>query len=95
MMADHECIIGLLNIFGESELATVAMLKDHIADRIKRNINLREMGLPLSSSLYEKEWSIKDYCDRRRTTNLSRFNYCPECGKRINWKKIKEADGNG
>jgi hypothetical protein len=94
MMGEHECVVGLLNISSESELATVAMLKDHIADRIRRNSYLREMGLPFSDWLYDKEWSLKDYCDKRRSTNLTRFDYCPECGKKIDWKRIKEADGN-
>ena len=33
-------------------------------------------------------YSFKDYCDRRKSTNLTRFEFCPYCGKKIDWKKI-------
>ena len=43
-----------------------------------------------------EEWphfySFKDYCDRRKSTNLARFKFCPYCGKKIDWKKIKEEN---
>ena len=43
-----------------------------------------------------EEWhgfySFKDYCDRRKSTNLERFEFCPYCGKKIDWKKIKKED---
>lgn len=47
-----------------------------------------------------KEWphfySFKDYCDFRKSTNMNRFYYCPHCGKKIDWNKIKSEDkGNG
>ena len=89
-MADHECVVGLLNISSESELATVAMLKDHVVSRIERNRQLRDLGVSIGNWLYEKEWTLKDYCDRRKSTNLSRFDFCPACGKKIDWKRIKE-----
>lgn len=30
-----------------------------------------------------------NYCDKRTSTNLTQFNYCPLCGKKIDWKAIK------
>ena len=91
-MANHGCVIGLLNLSSESELATVAMLKDHIVDRVERNRQIRELGVSIGSWLYEKEWTLKDYCDKRKSTNLSRFDFCPECGKKIDWKRIKDGE---
>ena len=38
-------------------------------------------------------YSFKDYCDKRKSTNLTRFEFCPYCGKKIDWKKIK-SEGN-
>ena len=35
-------------------------------------------------------YSLKDYCDRRRATNFQHFNYCPCCGQKIDWDKIRE-----
>lgn len=92
-MANHECVIGLLGFCEGAELTTVTRLKDHIEERIEHNRYLREMGISLSSWLFQKEWSLKDYCDKRRRTNLTRFDYCPECGRKIDWKQIKDGDG--
>ena len=36
-----------------------------------------------------KIFTRKDYCDKRITTNVTQFNYCPKCGKKIDWKAIK------
>lgn len=33
-------------------------------------------------------YTMKDYIDRRKSTNITRFNYCPFCGEKINWKTI-------
>lgn len=31
-------------------------------------------------------YTMKQYCDWRYSTNLTRFSHCPYCGKKINWK---------
>ena len=31
-------------------------------------------------------YTMKQYCDWRYSTNLTRFVHCPYCGKKINWK---------
>lgn len=33
-------------------------------------------------------YTAKEYCDRRYTTNLERFNADPYTGEKINWKKV-------
>ena len=75
-MAEHECVIGLLN---GTELATVSILKKHIIDKIKYNTYLREIGI-VTGWIYHKAWTMKDYADRRKSTDLIRFGYCPNCG---------------
>ena len=35
------------------------------------------------------KYTLMDYCDKRKSTDLTRFNYCPLCGKKIDWKAIK------
>ena len=35
-------------------------------------------------------YKLADYADRRKSTDLTRFTYCPYCGKKIDWKKIRE-----
>lgn len=89
-MANHECVIGLVRRNDDSELVTVEELKEHIAKRIEYNRYLTEAGLSHCHWLRYKEWSLKDYCDRRKSTDLTRFDFCPMCGKKIDWKRIKE-----
>lgn len=37
-----------------------------------------------------EQLKIKNYFDKRKNTNFNRFNYCPYCGKKIDWKELKE-----
>ena len=34
-------------------------------------------------------FNMKQYCDWRYSTNITRFVYCPFCGKKIDWKNLK------
>lgn len=39
------------------------------------------------NELYEQTVCTRqDYYDRRKSTNLLRFNFCPICGEKIIWK---------
>ena len=90
-MIEHECAIGLLHHCEGAELATIESLEDHIKDNYWHNEMLRDDPyLRDAKELYCKEWSLKDYADFRKNTDLTRFRYCPDCGKAIDWKKIKE-----
>lgn len=35
------------------------------------------------------KWTATQYCDRRYSTNLERFNYDPWTGEKIDWKEVK------
>ena len=81
-----ECVIGIRYDYESTDITTFAELKEHI-EREKR---LAE------SNKYSKWWqsmcceyTLEDYCDKRKSTDLTRFNYCPLCGKKIDWKAIK------
>lgn len=84
-----DCIIGLLGRgYNHPELTTLNGLRRSI----KENIEYNEVILPKFSSddrLKAKVWTLKDYGDFRKRTNLTRFKYCPYCGKEINWKEIR------
>ena len=89
-MTNHECVIGLVFRYEHQETATLNELKEHIAEKAEYNAHLKDDGLEHAGWLYRKEWSLKDYCDKRKATDLTRFDYCPLCGKKIEWMKIKE-----
>ena len=36
------------------------------------------------------DYEIDDFCDRRKSTNLTRFNYDPYTGEKIDWKEVKK-----
>lgn len=95
MANEHsKCIIGLLHLYDCSELATIDTLKEYIAESHYHN----EVLVPLYSSpenrqsLMRKTWELADYADWRKSTNLTRFSYCPMCGKAIDWKEIRRAE---
>ena len=82
----HECIIGLLHHCDYSELVTLADLKRHIEDNIEYNKTLDDDPLLKDAKeLKPKCWTLKSYGDKRKSTDLTRFDYCPQCGKKINW----------
>ena len=36
-----------------------------------------------------EHYNLLDYFDRRKSTNLTRFQYCPICGELLNYKELK------
>lgn len=74
----HECIVGMLYNYEATDIVTLSELKEHI-QRNKR----------LPSYFHKKPYELADYCDKRKSTDLSRFEFCPLCGKEIDWKALK------
>lgn len=86
----HECVIGLYHHYEGSDLVTLADLENEIAERIMFNIMIdADPQLTECEFLRKKEWTLADYGDKRKNTNLTRFDFCPECGKAIDWKAIR------
>lgn len=85
-MACKECVIGLLHMTDDSHLVTVDDLLSYIDDEKYFNEIAKREG---AKNLVRKVYGIRDYCDKRKNTNLRRFMFCPDCGKEIDWKKIK------
>lgn len=52
-------------------------------------VNLKELEKEEKSTVY----TMSMWLDRRYGTNLFRFNYCPICGKKIDWNKLKKEYG--
>ena len=90
-MAEHECFIGIYYTDDASDMVTLSALKNYIKARIEYNVYLKDLGIA-SCWLYKKEWSLRDYADKRKSTNLSRFDYCPMCGKKIDWAVIRRSN---
>ena len=86
----HSCFIGIINDYDNTEMVTLEMLKHHIQDTLELIGALKKDVLFKDSMFGVRGWTLGDYCDRRKSTDLTRFEYCPVCGKKINWKAIKE-----
>lgn len=89
-----DCVIGLLDHgYDHPELATFDVLKNHIAESIYYNEILVPMYAQSDPNRFKRKiWTLKDYADFRKSTNLTRFRYCPNCGMPIDWKKIGRAE---
>lgn len=44
---------------------------------------------------YSSKYRVADYLDRRCSTNLRRYKYCPDCGKEIDWDALKRQYARG
>lgn len=82
-----EHIIGMLNNYDDSDVVTLKELIQYINNANELTQYCKENNLP--EFKYRKFISLKDYCDKRKSTDLTRFEYCPLCGKKIDWKGIK------
>lgn len=84
-----ECVIGLYYRQGGSSLVSLSDLKWHIQDAKEFNAECKRFGM---SDIVKKEYTLRDYADKRKSTNLTRFNFCPMCGKEIDWAAIRRID---
>lgn len=78
-----ECCVGIKHDYEDTRLVTLKQLKDEIEWLQGRKESFAEYGIK------DKIYSLSDYCDKRKSTDLTQFNYCPLCGKKIDWKAIK------
>ena len=87
----HECIIGILARNYRKTLVTLPELNryiledEYVLDQVKlfpEDIRLLDITLP-------RGYKIRDYCNRQLNTGLKHFEFCPECGAKIDWHLIK------
>lgn len=83
----HECVIGILQTWDRREMVTL----DDLQDDIDRNIKF-EAGRYDRCGVRDYVYTLRDYGDLRKKTNLRRFLYCPECGNKIDWGMIRRME---
>lgn len=92
-MNEHECIIGLYYETEGDSLVALSDLKRKVSD----NEDLKKIAWldPVYAQIYHRmrHYKLSDYCDRRKSVNMCRFEYCPFCGKKIDWKGMKKENG--
>ena len=89
MSCEH--IIGLIYKTDCTEFVTLDGLKKHIAEQkeLKEAFEKDEVFRQFNFGI--SVWELSDYGDRRKTTDLHRFNHCCDCGARIDWEGIKDG----
>lgn len=80
-------IIGIINDYEGTELVTFDELKKHIKETTDY-IN----WLKKQTATEREPYTLNDYCDKRKATDLTRFEYCPVCGKKIDWNEMKRSE---
>ena len=85
-----ECVIGVLNCDGQTKLATVPILLDHIKrKREMRNLYTNSKAKVMFGDLVDAPtaYTLADYCTGKHT-DMFRFTCCPRCGELINYREI-------
>ena len=94
MKKSHEHIVGLLHFYEYDELVTLKELKEHIEKSAKEKEELEKEPLYYMANFPKMvAYSMKEYADKRRNTDLYRFDFCPMCGGKIDWKNIRGYEG--
>lgn len=87
-MKKHECVIGLYHLYDESILVTETELHKQMTETNSLCELIDKQGL---GYIKPHRWTLRDYCDRRISTNLVQFDYCPYCAKKIDWRVLKQG----
>ena len=85
----HKCLIGLWYYEDGAEMKTLS----EIVEIINQRNQIMSCGgeyVEIYKELGLKEYRIDDLFDlRKNRLPITRFKYCPECGKKIDWKGMK------
>lgn len=89
----HECVIGIWYYDEGAELYTVDDLKRLVKDFKERATRLREAVCFEEAEKYDA--IANAYFDNQEDTDFKdtyfeHFDYCPYCGKKIDWKGLRE-----
>ncbi len=84
-----KCYIGIINDYDNTRMTTLYGLKLHIKESLALKQAFETDPLYVGYNHGIKGWTLADYCDKRKNTDLTRFEYCPMCGRKIDWKAIK------
>lgn len=83
-----KCYIGMITDYDDTRMVTLDKLKEHIEGRESFAEYWNKFH---DEHLAIKTYSLIDYCDKRKSTDLTQFRYCPLCGKKIDWKAIRKG----
>lgn len=81
-MQEHECFVGVLNDYDDTRMITFDELFEEATERIRWK---QKVGHDFTvCGIY----GMDDYTNKRKSTDLDRFNFCPICGKKIDMREM-------
>lgn len=87
---NHECLIGLWYRADNAEIVTVSDVARHIRSH-NEMFSFEDAYVRMLVQLGMQEYHPEDLFDlRKNRLPIQRFKYCPECGKKIDWKGMRE-----
>lgn len=89
---NHLCIIGQFYDTDDSRLVTypgLVYLYDYNREVVRQLEDDPVYGTVIEK-LLSNHYRLTDYFDKRKSVNMRRFKYCPDCGKKIDWRELKK-----
>lgn len=87
---NHECLIGLWHYDDSSEMVTIGDITKNIRSH-NEMFSYEDACVRMLKRIGMQEYHIEDLFDlRKNRLPITRFRYCPECGKKIDWKGMRE-----
>jgi len=84
-MKECNCWLGILSDYDQSDLNNLNL--SNIKNRLNEKSNFTKNMASISHNW--ESYEPKDYVDRRKGL-ATLFNYCPLCGKKIEWDTIRK-----
>ena len=81
-----DCWMAILNDYDQSETNNLYLsnYKLRLTNRAFQSKNMARISSQWTESC------PKDYIDKRKSMAII-FDFCPKCGKKINWRKIRKT----
>ena len=86
-----KCYIGIINDYDNTRMTTLDGLKIHIKESLALKQAFETDPLYAGYNHGIMGWTLADYCDKRKNTDLTRVEYSPMCVRKIDWKAIKKG----
>lgn len=83
---EHKCFIGIYNDYENTNIVTCSELRVISLSEWESYLKYKDVYKSMGRN---SPTPIEDYFDKRKNTELTRFDYCPICGKKINWNELK------
>lgn len=84
-MSEHSCYIGEWLDYERTEMVTF----EELQEKVKSNNETFRYGIETLGFPIGKIYLLSEYFDKRKNTNFNHFNFCPYCGEKIEWSKLR------